>query len=60
MKEVAIKQHCYLSIDLVWFLPSAVEQVPSFVLNIANMNVIAIVFTKWNPSATKNKQVVSV
>lgn len=53
-------KHCYLSVDLIGLLSSAIEQVPLFVLNITNMDVISIVFTKWNPSATKHKQVVAV
>lgn len=48
------------SVDLVGFLPPAVEQAPSFVLNIANMEVIAVVFTKWNPSAAKYQQVAAM
>lgn len=53
-----IHKNRYLSIDLVWLLPSAAEQVPSFVLNVANVDVVAVVFTEWNPSATEHKQVV--
>lgn len=55
-----VDKHCHLSVDLVGLLPSAVEQVPSFVLNIANVDVVPIVFTKRYPSATKHKQVVAV
>ncbi|KAG7217396.1 hypothetical protein INR49_021563, partial [Caranx melampygus] len=36
-----------------------VEQVPSLVLNVADMDVIAIVFAERNPSATEHKQVVA-
>lgn len=53
-----IHKNSYLSIDLVGLLPSAAEQVPSFVLNVANVDVIAVVFTKWNPGATEHKEVV--
>lgn len=53
-----IHKNNYLSIDLVGLLPSAAEQVPSFVLNVANVDVIAVVFTKWNPGATEHKEVV--
>lgn len=53
-------KHRYLSIDLIGLLSSTAEQVPSFVLNVTNMDVVSIVFTKWNPSATKHKQVVAV
>lgn len=48
-------KHCYLSVDFAGLLPSAVKQVPSFVLNITDVDVIPIVFTKWDPSATKHK-----
>lgn len=50
----------YLSIDSVWFLPPAVQQRPSFVLDVTDVNVIPIVFTKWDPCAAKHQQIVSV
>lgn len=58
--DVKKDETCYLSVDLVGFLPPAVEQVPSFILNITDVDVIAIVFTKWYPSAAKHKQVVAM
>lgn len=50
----------YLAVDLVGFLPPAVEQVPPFVLDVANMNVVAVVFPERNSSSTEDKQVVSM
>lgn len=50
----------YLSVYLAGLLPSAAEQVPSFVLNVANMDIVSIVLAKRNPGATKHKQVVPV
>lgn len=55
-----LKKLHYLSVYLVGLLPSAAEQVPSFVLNIANMDIVAIVLAKWNSGTTKHKQVVPV
>lgn len=55
-----LKKLHYLSVYLVGLLPSAAEQVPSFVLNIANMDIVPIVLAKWNSGTTKHKQVVPV
>lgn len=53
-------QKRYLSVHLIRFLPFAVQQVPPSILDVADMDVITVVFTKGNPGATKNKQVVSM
>lgn len=55
-----LKKLHYLSVYLVGLLPSAAEQVPSFVLNIANMDIVPIVLAKWNSGTAKHKQVVPV
>lgn len=56
----SLKMLLHLSVYLVRLLPSAAEQVPSLVLNIANVDVVPIVLAKWNTSTTKHKQVVPV
>lgn len=50
----------YLSIDSIGLLPATVEQRPSLVLHVANVNVIAVIFTKGDPGATKHQEVVTV
>lgn len=50
----------YLSIDSVGLLPSTVEQRPSFVLHVTNVNVVAIIFTKGDSGAPKHQEVVTV
>lgn len=50
----------YLSVDLVGPLPPAAEQVPSFVLNVADVHVVAVVFTERDPGAAEDQQVVAV
>lgn len=53
--------HCsYLAVDLVRLCSSAAQQVPLFVLNVANVDVISIVFTKRNAGAAKHQQVVTM
>jgi len=50
----------YLAIDPIGFLSSAAEQGPSFVLDIADVDIVAITFPKWYSSAPKHKQVVAM
>ncbi len=50
----------YLSIYSIGFLAPAVEKGPTFVFNIADVNIISIVFPKRDSSPAKHKQVVSV
>lgn len=50
----------YLSVDSVGLLPSAVEQRPPLVLDVADVDVISVVFPKGNPSATEHQQIVSM
>lgn len=50
----------YLSVDSVGLLPSAVEQRPPLVLDVADVDVIPVVFPKGNPSATEHQQIVSM
>lgn len=45
----------YLPVDSVGFLPSAVEQFPAFVVNIADMDVVPVAFSKRNPSAPEHQ-----
>jgi hypothetical protein len=40
----------YLPVDLVGFLPFAVEQVPAFVVNVVDMYIIPVAFSKRNPA----------
>lgn len=49
-----------LAIDPIGFLSSAAEQGPSFVLDIADVDIVAITFPKWDSSAPKHKQVVAM
>lgn len=50
----------HLSVYLAGLLPSAAEQVPSFVLDIADVDIVPVVLAKGNPGATEHKQVVPV
>lgn len=50
----------YLSIYSIGFLAPAVEEGPTFVFNIADVNIISIVFPKRDSGPAKHKQVVSV
>ena len=49
-----------LSVNPVGFLAPAVQEVPSLVVDVTNMDVVAVVFTEWYPRSAKHKQVVAV
>lgn len=50
----------YLSIYSIRFLAPAVEEGPSFVFNVAYVNVVSVVFTERDSGPTEHKQVVSM
>ena len=50
----------YLAIDSIGFLPSTAEQSPSFVLDVADVDVVAIAVPKGDPGAPEHEQVVAM
>jgi len=54
------KPWSHLSINPVGFLASAVQEVPPLVLNVTNMDVVAVALAERNPGAAKHQQVVAV
>lgn len=50
----------YLSIYSIGFLSPAVEERPTFVFNIADVNIISVVFPERDSGPAKHKQVISV
>lgn len=59
-----IQQHedfsCYLSVDSAGLLPPTVEQRPPLVFHVAHVYIIAIVFTKGDPSSAKHQEIVAM
>lgn len=50
----------YLAIDSIGFLSSAAEQSPSFVLDIADVDVVAVAFPEGDPGAPEHEEVVAM
>lgn len=50
----------YLAVDSIGFLSSAAEQSPSFVLDIADVDIVAVALPKGDPGAPEHEQVVAV
>ena len=50
----------YLSVDPVGLLPSTVQQRPSLVLHVADVDVVAVVFAEGDPRAAEHQEVVAV
>lgn len=60
VSQCGFDSDCYLSVDSAGFLPPAVEQRPSLVFHITHVHIIAIVFTKGDPSSTKHQEIVAM
>lgn len=50
----------YLAVDSIGFLPSAAEQGPSLVFDVADVDVVAVALPKRDPGAPEHQQVVAV
>lgn len=50
----------YLSIYSIGFLSPAVEEGPTFVFNIADVNIISVVFPERDSGPAEHKQVISM
>lgn len=50
----------YLAVDPIGFLSSAAEQSPSFVLDIADVDVVAVALPEGDPGAPEHEEVVAM
>lgn len=50
----------HLSVDPVGLLSSTIEQRPTLVLHVTDMDVISIIFAKGDPCSSKHQEVVAM